>query len=306
MASTSRQSATHGADESRLEGLAHFVDLERYPIHDLTSPRVGAIIARGQEMMRDEALCQLPNFLTAEGTEELAGEISSLEDRARRNDHLATAYGWMNNKGFADDHERRLLHRRDVSILTTEQLAPDGPSMVLFMFDELTEFVRRLLGFDTLYRWACPTLGVMINVMREDQCFGWHYDANDYAVSLMVQDAERGGAFEWAPFIRDEGDENYPGVRRLFEGHDPPRSTRIPAGTFTLFLGRRSMHRVAPVGATDRARMTLLYSYDRKPDMVSPESVCRRVLYPTTTPFLGLESLAEDGRGHDDEQCGPS
>jgi hypothetical protein len=245
-------------------------------------------------MIREDTLCLLPGFLSAAATKEIAQEINALEYRARRNNYLATAYGWMNNEGFPDDHPRMMLHPRDVGILTTEQLAKDGPCMELFMFDELTEFVRRLLGFETLYRWACPTLAVMINVMRQDQCFGWHFDANEYAVSLMIQEAEEGGAFEYAPLIRNEGDENYTGVQRLFEGLDAPRSLKIPPATFTLFLGRRSLHRVAPVGKTERARLTLLYSYDRKPNMVSPESVCRRVLQPTDTPFLGLESLAEE------------
>ena len=293
MAIVDSQQATRSENDRRLERLAHYIDLERYPIHDISSPRAEALIERCHEMMREDTLCLLPGFLRADARQELAREINAIEHRARPNKYPATAYGWMNNQGFPDEHPRRVLHRRDVGILTTEQLDQDGPCIELFLFDELTEFIRRLLGLESLYRWACPTLGVMINVIRQDQCFGWHFDANEWAVSLMIQEADEGGTFDYVPLIRDDSDENYAGIQRIFKGADAPRSLKIPAGAFTLFMGRRSLHRVASVGKTDRARVTLLYSYDRKPDMVSPESVCRRVTQPTAAPFLGLESLVE-------------
>jgi hypothetical protein len=300
MATTRSQQAIRIPGVQRFQRLAHYVDLERYPIHDLSSARAGALIAQCHEMIREDTICLLPGFLNRAATEEMAREINTLQDRARPNKYSATAYGWMNNQGFTDDHPRMMLHRRDVGILTTEQLAQHGPCLELFMFDELTEFVRRLLGFETLYRWACPTLGVMINVMHQDQRFGWHFDANDFAVSLIVQDADEGGEFEYAPLIRDESNENYTGVQRIFDGLDAPRSVKIPTGTFTLFMGRRSLHQVAPVGKTARARLSVLYSYDRKPNMVSPESVCKRVLQPTSAPFLGLETEADvSGPGAD-------
>ena len=39
----------------------------------------------------------------------------------------------------------------------------------------------------------------------------WHYDGSDAVVTLMLQKADEGGEFEFAPFIRGEalGDERY-------------------------------------------------------------------------------------------------
>ncbi len=293
MAASNNQQAIRSEDDRHVSRLAHYVDLEQYPIHDISGARAQELIKNCQEALRKDALCLLPGFLKADARQEMAREISAIESQARPNKYPATAYGWKNNRGFPDSHPRRMLHERDVGILTTEQLDQHGPCLELFQFDEMTEFIRHLLGLDSLYRWACPTLGVMINVMRQDQCFGWHFDANEWAVSLMIEEAAEGGTFDYAPLIRDEKDENYARIQGVFTGTDAPRSIKIPAGTFTLFMGRRSLHRVARVGKTDRARVTLLYSYDRKPDMVSPESVCRRVRQPTTSPFLGLESLEQ-------------
>jgi hypothetical protein len=77
-------------------------------------------------------------------------------------------------------------------------------------------------------------------------------------------------------------------MTRLFAG-EPDTAVRpaMAAGTFALFKGRRSCHRVSPVGPTSRPRMIALFSYDEQPDMVFPESTVRNVREPSSEPYLG-------------------
>ena len=147
--------------------------------------------------------------------------------------------------------------------------------------------MRRVLDFKTLYRSECPHLSLQVNVLNKGDTFGWHYDTNDGVVSFVVQEADEGGAFEYAPYIRDEDDENYSGVRRLFEEIDEPKRPAMPPGTLSLFLGRRSVHRVAPVGTTQKPRLSLLLSYDAKPGMVFPPKTVASILNPSPEPYLG-------------------
>lgn len=92
---------------------------------------------------------------------------------------------------------------------------------------------------------------------------GWHYDPNDGVVTLQLQTPDEGGAFEYAPYIRSNDDENYQGVARLFESPDTEATHQRPAaGTFMLFNGSRSMHRVRRVGRTRRPRVVAIFSYD--------------------------------------------
>ena len=58
--------------------------------------------------------------------------------------------------------------------------------------------------------------------MEQGDEFGWHYDTNDGAVSLVLQSAEEGGDFEYAPLIRSERDENYNQVGSIFSGEKTP------------------------------------------------------------------------------------
>ena len=78
----------------------------------------------------------------------------------------------------------------------------------------------------------------------------------------MIQRAERGGDFEYAPMIRTPEDERFDDVRAVLRG-DRTRVRLLASepGTLAFFRGRYSLHRVPPVeGATPRMNSVLTYS----------------------------------------------
>ena len=79
----------------------------------------------------------------------------------------------------------------------TDQFPGDGPIEQLYKWDVLTEFVRQVLGFDQLYRCACPYLSLVLGVEHEGDELGWHFDTNDGVISLLLQEADVGGHFEY-------------------------------------------------------------------------------------------------------------
>jgi len=270
-----------------LKHLSDFVDLNQYPIDCLDSSNGQRFLSDCHDQMTETTLCTLPGFLTDRAVSTIAAELDTLADDVHLHDYPATAYAWRNNSAYAEGHPRGMLFRRACGILTTDQFSADGVSRRLFQFDELTDCVRRMLKFDTLYRSSCPTLSIQSNIMTEEHQFGWHFDTNDGVVSFMIREADEGGDFNYAPLIRDEGADNYEGVGRLFRDEDPGLIAPMPAGTFSLFLGRRSAHRVTTVGRTAASRLSLLFSYDQQPNMVFPERSCTRILQPDTRPYRG-------------------
>ncbi|MFT5504879.1 MAG: hypothetical protein ACI845_001508 [Gammaproteobacteria bacterium] len=269
------------------------IDLKRYPIHRLQSQQGQKLLEECHRMMAEDTICILPGFLQPEVTSQLAEEITRLESKGRNINFMSTAYSWMDNRGFPRDHPRSQLFKRHCSALTTEQIESDGLCVQLFQIDLLTEFVRQLLGYDRLYPSACPTISVRLNIMKTNDEFGWHYDTNDGVVSFITQNAENGGIFEYAPLIRSEDDENYPAVERIVDGIDVPVRADTPPGTFTLFMGRRSLHRVSPVFDSTKSRQSLLFSYDRNPGMVFPEHIRKRLTEPSSAPFYGASNQGE-------------
>lgn len=235
--------------------------------------------------MNADSSLTLPGFVRPETIDAILAEIEDAPTVS--NERLRTPYSWMYNLDFPPEHPRRALFRWSSQIITADAFAEDGPGCALFGCRELVEFVRRLLGYASLYPSVCPTLSVMASVLDEGDENGWHFDTNDGVVSILLQAADDGGHFDFAPYLRDESDENYQEVARLFDGQLEPVRVAQAAGMFSLFLGRRSPHRVTPVRSTAKPRIVLLLSYDQHPGMAFTADMQRSVREPSTEPFLG-------------------
>jgi hypothetical protein len=117
----------------------------------------------------------------------------------------------------------------------------------------------------------------------EGNGFPWHFDTNNFTVTLAIQNAAGGGAFEYAPGIR-KGSENFSEVGRVLDGtSDLIKVLELEPGDLQLFRGRYSLHRVTPlIGTTPR--YVAIFSYVEQPDMVgSPERT--EQLYGRTLPI---------------------
>ena len=117
----------------------------------------------------------------------------------------------------------------------------------------------------------------------EGNGFPWHFDTNNFTVTLAIQNSDDGGAFEYAPGIR-KGSENFSEVGRVLDGTSKLiKVLELEPGDLQLFRGRYSLHRVTPlIGPT--TRYVAIFSYVEQPDMVgSPERT--EQLYGRTLPI---------------------
>ncbi|MEM7223155.1 MAG: hypothetical protein AAF495_09270 [Pseudomonadota bacterium] len=253
------------------EALAEIVDLERYPIDRLDEPAARDLVARCQEALAQEALCALPDFVRAEALAAMVAEAERLAPRAYRYDRPRIAYN-ADPSGWPADHPRSVLHPCRYNQVLNHDIPNDSPLRRLYLSPLLGAFLRRVLGFETLYISACPHLSLTLQFGGPGDCNGWHFDGNDVVFSLLLQAPERGGAFEVAPYIRSAREENYLAVEAVFA--DPVTNAQQPPlapGTFTVFKGDLSLHRVSEIEGT-RRRIIALFSYDRRPDQVFDQS----------------------------------
>lgn len=271
-------------------GIADLVDTDRYPIDRLSEPVGEDFVAECLVRLESESSLTLPDFLQPSAVDSILEEI----DRAPtvRDERVRTPYSWRYNLDFPDGHPRRALFRAAFDAVFTDAFANGGEAQTLFGLPELTEFVRRLLGTATNYPSVCPTLSLMATVMHEGDEQGWHFDTNDGVVSILLQAADVGGHFEFAPYVRSETDESYDDVDAVFSGEAKPDRLDLQPGTFAFFRGRRSVHRVSPVGPSSGPRKILLLSYDERPNMTFTESMQNSVRYPDGADFLGQPAPA--------------
>ena len=53
--------------------------------------------------------------------------------------------------------------------------------------------------------------------MKEGHYFLWHFDGNEFTVSILIQEAKEGSLFEFVPDIRKPGDENLESVKSILK-----------------------------------------------------------------------------------------
>ena len=124
---------------------------------------------------------------------------------------------------------------------------------------------------------------MIINLANKGNGFPWHFDTNNFTVTIAIQNAEEGGVFEYAPNIRKKS-ENFKAVNRVIEGtSNKVVSINLEPGDLQLFKGRYSLHRVTPIsGKTNR--YVAIISYVQEPNMVgSPERT--KQLYGKVLPI---------------------
>ena len=252
------------------------VDLERYPLDDLDGARALTVVAEGRAGLRRQGYAALPGFLRTEAVAALVAEAEALAPLAHRSRVDGTAYLAAPDESFPDSHPRRALWPTSLGAVAYDQFPPTSGLRRLYEWDPLRELIRRLLDEPVLHRYADPLGALNLAVMVDGDELGWHFDQTDFVVSLALQSSERGGHFECAELIRRADDECYDAVASVMGG-DPQGRVRVVAmepGTLLLFAGRRSLHRVSPVGGP-RARHVALLGYDTEAGTRSSEGLQR-------------------------------
>ena len=75
-----------------------------------------------------------------------------------------------------------------------------------------------------------------MNVNKPGDQFSWHYDTNEFTVTLLIQDCEEGGVFQYAPNIRNKYDEYYDDVSALLHGdYSRVKELKLNEGDLQIF-----------------------------------------------------------------------
>jgi hypothetical protein len=267
------------------------IDSRQYPLADPATRR--AIIEQGRAQLRATGFAALPGLITAETAALMAAEALAAVPAAHRRDRLLPAYHDAPTSDMAQDHPLRRRHPYCMHVVATDLFPPSGMFRRLYESAALTALVADLLEEPSLHRCADPLLSCAATVMGEGDQHGWHFDSNDFVVTLLLQKPDEGGEFEFCPGIRTDADQNFPGVAAVMDGNAPGlRQPRVEVGTLMLFRGKYSLHRVTPVVGAGQ-RVIAIFSYDRRPGMMFSERTQLQAVGRT----VAAAPLSPEGRG---------
>jgi alkylated DNA repair dioxygenase AlkB len=260
--------------ERQADIIEQLVDLARFPVTDPESTAYRSLIATAREQLAADGCVRFSQFILQQWQPKLLKETENLAPQALFSREEYTPYGTPPDASFPPGHPRCNTHRTTSGNVTRDLIPETTLIQQLYQSAAFQAFVADCLDSSQIYPFRDPMRGLIINAMPHDTTLGWHFDANEFIVSLMTQKADAGGEFEYCPNIRSPGSENYDAVRQVLEGErDPIRVLDLQVGDIQIFKGRFSLHRVAP---TVGRRHTVIFGYAREPGYIgSVESTMR-------------------------------
>ena len=259
-----------------------YVDTDRYPIASEGATRDAVVAGLRADMERD-GCAVARGFVRAERIAELVAECDRVQGFGHRNFNRTNPYFTVDRPDLPESHPLRRFEGRSNAFVPADHFGGDSIIRAIYEWPAFAPFIREVLGETEFHRYADPLADVIVNLAEEGNGFPWHFDTNNYTVTLAIQNAERGGAFEYCPQLRTPTDECYGAVEAVLDGDTTTvRTLELRPGDLQIFRGRYSLHRVTPLSGP-LTRYVAIFSYVEEPGMVgSPERT--RQLYGRVLP----------------------
>ncbi|HSK38868.1 MAG TPA: hypothetical protein VK943_03790 [Arenibaculum sp.] len=266
------------------------IDTTAYPLDDPAAPAGRALVAACREQLAETGCVVLKAFIRADALPVLTAESRRLGPTAHFNSTRTNPYNGSGDASLPADHPRNVFQRRDNGFVAGDQIGPETAVRRLYEDPRLKALVAACVGAGEIHEYADPLAGLVINVLRPGCQHPWHYDTNEFIVSVMTQEPEDGGLFEYCPGIRSPEGENFDAVGRVLAGdRGPVRSLKLEPGDLQIFFGRYSLHRVAPVAGC-RERHTLILGYAKEPGVIGRPERTRNIFGRCTQAHIDAEA----------------
>ncbi len=248
-----------------------YIDTDRYPVAE-PGPARDSVIAIVREAIARDGCAVLKGFVPAGRIADLVAECDRVAPYGHRNFTRTNPYFNADRSDLPETHPLRRFYERSNAFVPADNFGDESILRALYEWPPFAPFIQATLGETAFYRYDDPLADVIVNLAEEGGGFPWHFDTNNYTVTLAIQSAEKGGAFEYSPHLRTPTDENYAGVEAVLDGDSSLIHTlQLEPGDLQIFKGRYSLHRVTPLSGP-RMRYVAIFSYVEDPGMVgSPE-----------------------------------
>lgn len=247
------------------------LDLDRYPVHDPGSKGFHALLGACHEKLREEGCYSLPGLVRPDALAEMTATAAALVPTVHYSEVAHSLYGGEpDHAAWPEGHPRRHMNHRTGGFVCADLISENSAMWAIYLWDRFTAFLSAAFEQAPLYRYADPISCLAVNVMHPGNRFPWHFDSNEFTVTLMLRPAEAGGVFEYIPFIRTPTDERYEAVAAALAGDRAGvKQLTLAPGDVQLFKGRYTLHRVTAIeGAA--TRMVATPAYSTRPGMVGP------------------------------------
>ena len=251
-------------------GLGDLVDLDAFPVHAPASAGYVAAVDTARIGLRSDGCAVLGGFVRPGAVARLNDEILEHKDATHYSTEVINPYFHTAvNPDYPAGHPVNTFIERSSGFIPGDAWERGCATDVLFRAPAVARFIAGCLEIPALYCYDDPLAGLTANICDPGQQFTWHFDTNDFAVTVLVQPAADGGLFEYVPQIRSADDEGFDAIAAVLAGgREGVRTLELRPGDLQIFRGRHSLHRVTRVGAGSRPRHAAIFAYTLEPGVI--------------------------------------
>ena len=232
------------------------IDRTRYPIDARDGPIYSDLIASLRSDLSKQGCAVLKGFIHPAAISTFSNEADRVSSAAHASRSRTNPYFSQPDPSLGSDHPINCFFDRSNAFIPADNFGTNSPLRALYEWPAFMPFIRDALEEpeDRFFRYDDPLADVIINMVEGGNGFPWHFDTNNYTVTLAIQNGQAGGDFEYAPFVRTSTDENFSEVAAILNGtSNSVQTLKLDPGDLQIFKGRYTLHRVTPVqGAKKR------------------------------------------------------
>ena len=261
-----------------------FINLDAFPLDGRDQAGYQDVLADARAQLDEDGCCILRGFVRDAMIPVLAAEADRVAPHAHRSFSRTNAYFSEDDPTLAQNDPRRRFYDRSNAFVPADHFGADSGLRAIYEYTPFQQFIRAALQAENFFRYADPLADVIVNVVEEGGGFPWHFDTNNFTVTLAIQNGEEGGMFEYAPNLRTADAECFEAVGSVLdETSDKVRTLPLTPGDLQIFKGRYSLHRVTPVQGR-RPRYVGIFSFVEMEGMVGSVERTRQ-LYGRVLPI---------------------
>jgi len=231
-----------------MKDLNEIINLEKYPINDTGSLKYRELTNYTRKQLNEDGCCVLPNFIKPDSIRRMKNEVDKNLSKIYFTSDKHNPYFTKDDKTLPEDHPKKIFSVRQSGYLNSNDLEIESDLNKFYDLEEMLKFTSDSLEVFPLYKWADPLGKNPYSVMHTNHYFPWHFDGNEFTLSILVQKAGKGGLFEYVPDLRNKDNENFEDVTKVLKGdRQKVKSLDLNPGDLQIFKGRFSMHRVTKI-----------------------------------------------------------
>ena len=274
--------------------ISHIVNTDLYPFDDPGGGTYKALILECREQLEKTGCCLLPNFLNPVALENAKQEAIELASSGFQMNHYF-AYDDVDDESLLRnlqflpmDHPRRFRSLTKIRFVARDLIGHANPIQLVHDWPKMCSFLQDILQGSEIFRNECPLSSCVFTVAERGELQDWHFDGNEFIVTVMLEDSNEGGHFEFVRGLRDaEKGDNFESISEVINGKYPAiERPVIKPGTLTVFCGKYNFHRASAVEGDGRRIMAVL-SYETEPGKTGTDEYLKLFYNRTLLDVVG-------------------